>query len=71
MMIARKAGYAPRTVALGHEILDLPQCVECLECDGLCQELMEALTLPVQILHYGLEALRLAKRLMEITFIMG
>ena len=46
MMIARKAGYAPRTVALGHEILDLPQCVECLECDGLCQELMEALTLP-------------------------
>ena len=46
MMIARKAGYAPHTVALGSEILDLPQCVGCSECDGLCQELMEALTLP-------------------------
>ena len=58
MMIARKAGYAPRTVALGHEILDLPQCVECLECDGLCQELMEALTLPDIVVRSSSSGLR-------------
>jgi len=58
MMIARKAGYAPHTVALGREILDLPQYVGCLECDGLCQELMEALTLPDIVVRSSSSGLR-------------
>lgn len=58
MKIARKAGYAPNTVALGREILDLPQCVGCSECDGLCQELMEVLTLPDIVVRSSSSGLR-------------
>lgn len=58
MKIARKAGYAPHTVALGREILDLPQCVGCSECDGLCKELMEALTLPDIVVRSSSSGLR-------------
>ncbi len=46
MKIARKAGFAPKTEALGSELLGLPCCVGCAECQGLCLELVEALTLP-------------------------
>ncbi len=46
MKIARQAGHAPKTAALGRDMMELPHCVGCAECQGLCTELVDTLILP-------------------------
>ena len=54
MKIDRMAAFAPRTRALASELAMMQgPCVGCTECDGMCQELIEALVLPDAILKKG------------------
>lgn len=47
MDIQRHVAHAPRTVELGRGVATLNQpCVGCTDCRGLCQTLIELMTLP-------------------------
>jgi len=51
MEIERNIAHAPRTRALAGNVAGLRGgCVGCKECSGLCEALIEALTLPDMIL---------------------
>lgn len=51
MEIERKAGAAPRTVALADRLAAVNgPCVGCRNCRGLCAAMIEAMTLPDIIL---------------------
>lgn len=51
MQVKREYGFAPRTRALAGEVAALSGgCVGCKDCNGLCEALLEALTLPDMIL---------------------
>ena len=51
MRIDRNIGHAPRTEAIGPKLMEASgRCVGCTECQGLCQELIDALVLPDLIL---------------------
>ena len=52
MMTERQIGHAPRTQALGKEIMSVQgPCIGCKECTGLCAALIEALSLPDMVLN--------------------
>ncbi len=51
MEVNRNIGSAPKTAQVGREIATMPLCVGCTECKGLCQALIEAVTLPDVILN--------------------
>ena len=51
MEITRKLAHAPKTTAISREIPMLKgPCLACAECDGLCAELIEVMTLPQAVL---------------------
>ncbi|SFL68753.1 hypothetical protein [Shimia aestuarii] len=51
MRIDRNIGHAPRVEAIGQKLMESPmRCVDCTECKGLCQELIEVLVLPDMVL---------------------
>ena len=51
MTFARPIQFVPSDEVLSREVADLPGCVGCTDCDGLCHALMEALSLPDVILR--------------------
>lgn len=57
MKIERKAAFAPRTSALALDLASLQApCVGCDGCTGLCDALIDALTLPDLLLGKGRKA---------------
>lgn len=53
-MTERLAAYAPRTRAVGEDVLSMhTPCLGCPGCKGLCIALVEAMTLPDAILSKG------------------
>lgn len=54
MTIERELAFAPKTKALAQKIAALREpCVGCKHCTGLCEALIEALTLPEVLLGRG------------------
>ena len=54
MHINRLAAHAPRTQAVAQDLASLhTPCVGCKGCTGMCQTLIEMLTLPETILARG------------------
>ncbi len=52
MQIERHFGHAPKAHALGEQILTMTTpCVGCEQCQGLCDTLLELLSLPEAVLH--------------------
>ena len=50
----RKIGYAPRTQALGKELVSVQgPCIGCKGCTGLCAALIEAMSVPDTVLNRG------------------
>ncbi|MFW2541953.1 hypothetical protein ACN2XU_04870 [Primorskyibacter sp. 2E107] len=48
----RKIGHAPRTTAIGQQIIAMQgPCIGCKGCQGLCEALIEALSVPDVILN--------------------
>ena len=51
MIRDRKTAHAPRTEALAQKLVQTTgPCVGCPGCDGLCQALIDALTVPDAVL---------------------
>ena len=52
MQTDRLIGHAPRTKALGQELVSVQgPCIGCKECSGLCTALVEALSVPDIVLN--------------------
>lgn len=52
MQAHRKVAYAPRTKALALETSQMiGPCVGCVGCRGICQALLDAMTLPEIVLR--------------------
>lgn len=51
MRIDRTIGHAPRTEAIGQQLIAVGgRCVDCPDCQGLCRELIDALAVPDAVL---------------------
>ena len=51
MEIDRKQGHAPKTTAVAVTLAGMTQpCVGCTGCQGMCQALIDAITLPEIVL---------------------
>jgi len=51
MRIDRNIGHAPKTESIGQKLIEASgRCVDCPECQGLCQELIDVLVLPDLVL---------------------
>ncbi len=51
MAIQRSVGFAPRVQKLANDIqLIQGSCIGCTDCRGLCEALLEAMTLPELLL---------------------
>ena len=52
MRIKREIGHAPRTEMLGQEAIVMQgPCVGCKDCVGLCQQLIDVMTIPQTVLR--------------------
>lgn len=55
MQMERKIGHAPRVAALGEDFLagqaGCPGCIGCTGCRGVCEQLIEMLSVPEAVLR--------------------